>query len=129
MVEPLKLLTFPESATVLLVIVPTDTFTFGVNGAADTVACKLAPAELTALTLNVCVPLDNPVKTCVRFVEFWAGVQAPLLSATSYLVIAAPPLVAGIPQLRLTSPTLDTALRFRGGVGTVADVLGEIRLL
>jgi len=59
-----------------------------------------APTELTALTLKVWVPAARFVNVCP--VVLWACIHPPLLRATSYLIIAAPPLLDGAVQLRVT---------------------------
>jgi len=86
-----------------------------------------APAEFTALTLKVWVPAVKSLK--IWLVVLPTDVQPPLFRATSYLMIAAPPLLAGACQLSVTWVAPGTALRLRGAPGTVAGVVNISSLL
>jgi len=87
------------------------------------------PAELTALTLKVWVPLDKPVNVCCNAVPTFVHVM--LFEDTSYLVIAAPPLFVGADQFILTWFVPGVALRLLGAPGTVifASVVNTFSLL
>jgi len=119
----------PVNTTVLLVVVPLDIVNvgFGVgvgvgDGAPVILVCALAPMAFTALTRKVCVAFDSPVKVWERPDEFCAVVHPPLLRATSYLIIGAPPLFVGVDQLRVTWLAPGVTLRLWGAVGTVPGV-------
>ena len=94
---------FPVSVTVVLVVAPLDTVSVGkfiTVGAADILAGEPNPDEFTALTLNECVVFDSPVNVCP--VMLCAVTHAPLFNDTSYLIIAAPPLLEGANQFMVT---------------------------
>jgi len=93
---------------------------FGINGAAVILACGPAPAEFTALTLKVWFPLGRPWKVWVSAIP--TDAHAPLFRATSYLDIAAPPLLAGADQLRVTCPAPSVLCGFCGALGAVTCI-------
>ena len=110
---------FPVSVTDVLVRVPLVVVSVGSTiGELDMLDEDApAPAEFTALTLNVCVPAAKPVKTWL--VVLPTDVHAPSLRDTSYRVIAAPPLLAGAVQLSVIWFAPGVTLRVWGAPGTV----------
>lgn len=117
------LVIFPLTLTLALVIVPLVIVKLGgLNvGAPDMLAAVPAPAELTALTLKLCVPLESPVNVWLDML--WAANQEPLFRDTSYLVMLAPPLLVGADHLTVTWPTPEVTLRLLGAPGRLAGVV------
>ena len=119
----------------MLVVVPLVTVRVGVVtgggvgcAAADALmlAGEPAPAELTALTLKLVKPLPTPENTWL--VGFRDVTHGPFAIDTSYLIIAAPPLLAGGDQNNSTwpAPIPGSARKLRGTPGTVAGAVNVI---
>jgi len=106
MAAPPVLIISPSRATEVLVMlfwmigVKLTVGALMVRGDAVMLDCTLAPTEFTALTLKVCDPLDRLVNVCDN--PPVADIHEPLFSDTSYLIIAAPPLLSGADQFRVT---------------------------
>ena len=88
-----------------------------------------APAELTALTLNVCVPYDRLLKVWLRDSTPCTVVHEPPLCDTSYLIRLAPPLFSGACQVSVTFLPLTDGLRLRGAPGTFARAVNTLSTL